>query len=426
MPIVLILWGCVLDDNVIGNLVNTTEVFLRDTNTLFTPTIIENTKNISTDTLIERTITPEKIPFYHNTCVNITNEEYLLSSGTLVLFDDMNQLIGYDINKKQKVIIGETKSVAVAVNPEKFAYVDKNDKLLKIVSNKLELINGIPTQGDWYGVVDWAKEEKLIIEGIQTRDDGSMLLPSLLSILDLQTREIRELSSGYPKMYLYSYGHPRWGKYSKYSMVLNSDLDRLVYLYDEPKGPRIVLWNLIENKEVSHLFIHDYFYNGGTPIWSFDGNEFIASVPIKYKSNSGEEFTNIDDELPYKGGNELILVTKNGEVNRMTYFTTNNEAEQYNKAWSPNGKLIAFWMRIKSGNGKWEIGLLDKETKEVTNLCVEGGDGSMPIYWSPDGNRIIISYIDDSHIQNAIIIDINNKKGYKLDIQDYILGWMEY
>jgi hypothetical protein len=423
--LLVIFYGCTILQKENNDLFTYTDSIFAKTTTLSTSSESNNINMAKTGTLIEETKNPDIVPNYSRMCATINNEDKFITSGRIILVDEKNRLIMYDIRSKQRKYFGETKSVAVVVEPTKLAYIDNISNDLKIISNDMECMNEIPAQGKWYGVVDWADEEKVLIEEIQTREDGTMILPSLLILVDYSTEEIDEIPSNYPNMYLYTYGFPRWGKYSKYAIVLNSLLDRLVYLYDEPEGPQLVLWDCIRNTEIHHLYIHDYYYNGGEPIWTDDGVEFVASVPIKYKANTGEEYINIDDDIPYYGGNELVSVTKDGKVDRLTYFTTVDKAEQNNKAWSPDGKIIAFWMKNNINEDKWEIGLLDKETKKVINLCVGGGDGSMPIHWSPDGNNVITSYYDDNNYQNVVIIDINTLTGTTLDIQEYILGWME-
>ena len=93
--------------------------------------------------------------------------------------------------------------------------------------------------------------------------------------------------------------------------------------------------------------------------------------------------------------------------------------------WSPNGKLVAYWLKIENDNRGWQLAVLNTETGEIINYCVGGGDGSFPIVWSPDDDQIISTFRNgDNGKLEVLLIDINKEIAYIIDDEEVVFGWM--
>jgi len=187
----------------------------------------------------------------------------------------------------------------------------------------------------------------------------------------------------------------------------------------------------------SYLYDGQYMSVDGVsnnpPQWSFDGARvaLISTAPEKQV-----------------GVDEIFALTKDGEIQRLTYFANHfDKAKINNLSWSPDSKSIAFWVTLEpppyqlSANAYQDVRLavLNTETLEITVYCISGDNIGLengvpspkfiseqipaPI-WSPDGMQIVVEnrYADDN--SRLILLDIPSGKAVEIGKDIEPVGWM--
>ena len=198
------------------------------------------------------------------------------------------------------------------------------------------------------------------------------------------------------------------------------------YKYTETLS-ELVLWDLEKKRDIARLQID---VSNTFPWWSPDGTRFITGGFWWSKEQNSE--------LPDVGGLELVSVNVDGEIKRLSYYTTKYTAYTYDYIWSPDGQKIAFWMdildpnnsRSRSYHGPYELATLDINTGEVINYCIRGLD--YPV-WSPDGQQLAIraSIIDNQayeDVRDVYIVDLEEKIAVRSTDSGHqtVTGWMVY
>src|SRR5262249_34934011 len=127
-------------------------------------------------------------------------------------------------------------------------------------------------------------------------------------------------------------------------------------------------------------------YWGDTPLWTPDGKQFIIA-------------TNLDTTHPLASAQEFFAVSRDGEIRQLTHFMDYYQEIEIldDYSLSPNGKLLAFWIRAKPSQfDNPRLAVLNIETGEVTNYCIKGDpfpdNGVYPDIpaWSPDGTQLLV------------------------------------
>ena len=120
---------------------------------------------------------------------------------------------------------------------------------------------------------------------------------------------------------------------------------------------------------------------GGTtdlaPRWSPDGlriayHSYVASIATKYGNSDRDS--------------EIWVINTDGSGRRQL---TNNNAEDSNPDWGPDGRRIAFQ---SNRDGNYEIYLINSDGSGLKRLTNHPGDDTFP-RWSPDGEWI--AFISD-------------------------------
>lgn len=227
-------------------------------------------------------------------------------------------------------------------------------------------------------------------------------------------------------------------------------MDYVVYAGLKDTAQKIreyVLWDKTSQTRMAALpgssYSGSYLYAGeilqkdgvsnNSPRWSPDDSRVAIVSPA-----SEDQF----------GLDEIFAITKDGEIQRLTYFANHFEKANIGKMnWSPDGKQIAFWVTLEPGSyelpqGTYQdvrLAILDTETLEMTYYCLSGdsiglknglsspefllSDIPAPI-WSPDGQQIVIENrytVDDSRL---ILLDIPSGKAVEIGKNIEPVGWM--
>lgn len=204
-----------------------------------------------------------------------------------------------------------------------------------------------------------------------------------------------------------------------HGMTFDPTLTRIVYpgeTLDEGKSS-IVLWD-VQARQIVVNVPTDIVYNYlGRPVWNRDGSQFAISLSVNY-------------HLAGPAEQELFTISRDGEVKRWTYLT-----EHYNYVilsdfrWSPDERYIAFgWTRTLEEEDIIiaRLGIVDTQTSIFTDYCIPYGSKASYLFWSPDGQQVLVSYMDQEQENlRFILVDIFRQyAAYMADDMGEIIGWM--
>jgi hypothetical protein len=381
-------------------------------------TITSNYQQTNTDSMIN---TPtDNLEF---NCSNIIVVPQLHGQGKLITHNNVNdEMYLYDLVDGKILTLG-TLYTSISIYHGKIAFIDYQKKKLFIVNANNEIIFTLPSEKEWSGVIDWLNDHEILIEVTPRLPNGGWHPPSSTITLDINNGTIAEILSKYPNIYNSSNELVEWGKYSFTRTIYNKKFTLVAYL-SEQKSFQIILWDIIHNLELTHLSISDQRYQDSTPVWRQDDEEFVTSVPLKITYANSEVFSNLITEFPYSGGNEIVSVSKDGIITRLTYLTIKYYAEESSLSWSYNMQYIAFWMKL-SQKDEWSLSILDRYHGKIVNYCIHGGDGSMPIYWTRDNMYIYTTYFGEMDQGHIIKLDLLKNEAENYQSNEPIEGWIE-
>lgn len=359
-------------------------------------------------------------------CLQPSNtQSFSVVEGNIAtLSDEANIISLWNLDNEPSLALGRVEILGgVSSTYEKIAYIDADRQEVVVVSAQGEEIAAVPAQDNWVEVLDWVDGENLLIGNMPLRGNGGWSPPSSTIILNIASGKYIEIFPDYPDIYPYTSGPPNFDRYSYSITSYDSTLTRVVYPGVTQIDFFIALWDVTNKHEIVRLQLPYSYY---PPKWKSDGSSFIISAPPKYADLEGKLHRNILDELPYVDGNELFSVSRDGEIKRLTFLTTKYKAEESAYMWSPNGKLVAFWLKIENDNRGWQLAILNTETGKITNYCVGSGDGSFPIVWSPDDDQIISTFRNaDNGKLESILVNINTEIAYVIHEEEVVFGWMD-
>lgn len=346
-------------------------------------------------------------------CAKTSNNNSVdITPNGLIVFTSQSQP-GYsyllDLKTGKRIVVSDSSTgFVISPNGEKLAYIDyqRNTLVVTDSSNSKPII--IQNADNGLKPAQWLDNKRLVLN--KTSNQISVALDSLV-ILDLFTKEEKELNPGYPDI---RDGHNQinWQGYASSRAIPNPSLTYLVYPI-KGEGRPVVLWNIDSGSEVRKIYWSDYW---STPWWSPDGKQFIISA-----SPSFDKFTNVENSLNFIGGSELFSVAQTGEIKRLTYLTTTYFAIEFGYIWSPDGQKVAFWFRDKnnSTDNSWRLATLDIKSGVVTDNCLTNPNTSILI-WSLNSEGLLLTTEKDG----IIFVDIR-KNIISHVIQDGIaIGWM--
>jgi len=364
-------------------------------------------------------------------CLEVTGmqPESTTASGTLVIHSSEVGENDYLLDLTSMTPTRESIGLTAVVSPD-------NRKLAVVVDNQIEirdanwnLLSSFPKEADWQ-IERWLDGYQLLIDvGQNAPQAQSWRLPQLLvvnattgeSTLAFDATSIPGIQDRYdPSL---DFGSPS-------RLVPDSSLSVMIFPArgDADEVP-VVLWDLERHVEIGRLTNLGPF--GGTPTWSPDGSKAVVAAPIRFTTDKGA-FDNLAGEVSV-GGAELLSISRQGKVRRLSYVTSLVIAAPSAPAWSPDGRFLAYWLAVRDdANYPGErLAVVDTETGLVTNYCVAGyrreQDGQSPApIWSPDGKWIALTVPNATDVgqTDILLVDLAEKRASQVADHATLLGWM--
>ncbi len=276
----------------------------------------------------------------------------------------------------------------------------KNYDILRTVD---EIIKTYDTQGqeDW-NRGRWLDNERMFFQYWLVPNGGTIV------IYNPFTGEQKNMRLDLPNPYIV---HESLGKVAWVKADIDPTLKRVLY---NDKDERLVLWDLDTQKEIASL-PSPMDVTDGT--WSPDGKEFAIPSPSSI------------DAL-----NELLIIDMDGTV-KITSFNQKYPFANVSTrpSWSPDGRRIAFWLKINIANAdpktlrQW-LAIIDTTTLETQIYCLSSGKpptGGGSIVWSPDSTQVIVNTDALSEEVKPMLVDLTNLTQTELDTHGLrVTDWM--
>jgi Tol biopolymer transport system component len=273
--------------------------------------------------------------------------------------------------------------------------------------------NNIATAIDDDGLEQWLDDDQLIVTyGYTPWIEATTL------ILNPFTGDWKSYNSNYPGLFTTVGTSHYWDKFQVTRAVYHPSLNLLIY----PSYAGMVLWDLRTKQAVTTLY-DDNFRATTDPVWAPDGSSFIIDL-----------FSSRSDPNQYVNRN-LFQVFPNGELKQLTSFSGKYPGEFVDYVWSPDGSSIAFWI-LQEGTDEqrasYQLAVLNISTHQINKYCIpsdlgEGGFPQRAPVWSLNSQYLVVAASSkvESGQSQAVLLNLSDKKVYKLGIDVYPAGWMK-
>jgi len=237
---------------------------------------------------------------------------------------------------------------------------------------------------DWIG---WGWWDNNHLEILRRLPNNPFVYSSIF--INPLTDQEKELLPNFPEIYQLAPPLP-YG-----TAVYDPSLKLVVYPRMGTDRKEFVLWDLRDSRPITTLPTIDFILS--EPRWAPGGDQFV--VPI------------IDNET-----DNFFRVSRDGHIEQITdlaryYPGVVFRIRQFR--WSPDGRFIAFWLAISSGD-KWDerLAILDLDNQGVVDYCISGfgtGGGSAPPIWSPSSKQLVVESLDKQNdITQTVLLDIEH------------------
>jgi Tol biopolymer transport system component len=317
-----------------------------------------------------------------------------------------------------------------AVSPDyrRLAYTDlASDELIGIDSSASEVFV-LPDPEERLSPAMWLTDDLLVVSRKVGRE-GDDFTPDETLVVDIKSETTITIPSDLPEFDTVMRAPFQWGNLGLNRIALNPSMTRAVYPALDMPYDHLVLWDLDSQREI--MRIQQHFTEGGVmispPAWAPDGNQFLTSAPVRYRLG-GEDYVNVDDPNPSLGGFELISVSADGTVRRLTNLTSTGWARELDWGWSPDGEKVGFWVERGLGSeGMRQLAVLDLQSGAVVAFCLAGR--GTPI-WSPDGDWLAVNVYDGeaaytgAGVPRAVIVDPETGNWAVVSDRSQVVGWL--
>lgn len=280
---------------------------------------------------------------------------------------------------------------------------------------------------NWWGVIDWINDQKIVIQNMPLKN-GQVYPPSSVLVFNLTTGDKSEYEPNYPEIYSFAGGAPNWGIHAFTLASYNNSFSRVAYLASSNDDSPIILRDVDNQQGLLRLHGNDFDYGGG-PQWFKNGSAFIVTVFPVYTDWKGKVYQNFKDNIPYQDGDELALVSSDGDIKRLTFLTQNATVGEEGISLSPSNSKVAFWLNMNYKSGDMQavrqLAILDIKSGELTNLCLAGGDFPYPPIWSGDENFLLVTVSDTmKNVSEVILVDLKDQQAAIISKNSVAAGWL--
>ena len=201
------------------------------------------------------------------------------------------------------------------------------------------------------------------------------------------------------------------------SVKYDPSLELVVYeKYDEKNGPALVLYDRLNGKTLASLPDNSYEHYLNDPIWSADGQFFVAALIQGYTPDHSD-----DPE-------DWFRIGRDGTVEQLTHFKEQNLNEKLSEAHlSPDGKKLAFFVQLPPDANHYLI-VLDLNSRVMTDYCLSGGFSSAGyLVWSPDARYLVVSQSNPlTPLDRTVLIDLENGQAMQVSEEEntHPEGWL--
>jgi hypothetical protein len=280
-------------------------------------------------------------------------------------------------------------------------------------------LKAIPWEKGWFAIAGWLDDQRLVINiaNMNPLESHAKKAPTLL-VLNPFTGGRQALPPNFPNIYTLP-PIPEWDYWG--ITMYDPTLTRVAYLTDQYE---IAVWDMQKGKSMgSSPAPYKMGSYGAMPRWSPDGSQFV-----------------VEGWVPGQSFSELYLVSRDGQVEKLTNLNAAEKPRYYdnarllNTSWSPDGRYIAAWLDTPSlgDQHEMELAIVDSETGQVINYCLRvmyGGEDfvgerpPMPI-WSPDGKQlVVVDWYEKDH-RRVILVDPGQGFAAQIASDMQPAGWM--
>lgn len=384
-----------------------------------------------------------------NRCPNIS-PQFVPSDrigGILYMRERVGLITLLNLQNGEQESLGSVGNLDVSPNRMRLAYFELDENTLSW-SLVVQMLDGgptkikLPTLDGALRMSGWHDNEHLLFQMVG--DTATNPAPNTIMILNPLNGEKKTHILDFPNID----NGVEWG--FSWSAAYSQDMDYVLYAGIKENTDNVheyVLWSNASKSKIISLpgssYKDFYLYAGeiiqldgvraNSPQWDPDDSRVLIISP------ASADRIEVD---------EIFAITKNGDVQRLTYFENHFEKVQISKmSWSPDGKNIAFWTALDPRvfdpePGAYQdirLAILDTETLDVTFYCISGdsigltngppsakfisNDIPAPI-WSPTGQQVIVENRYTSDASRLILLDIQKEVAVQVGENMKPIGWM--
>jgi dipeptidyl aminopeptidase/acylaminoacyl peptidase len=352
-------------------------------------------------------------------CVNLTETplDTNVLNGLLVVYDrdtytdyffdpKSTQILDIEDKTQLSPIAPNTDISIIKISPnKKFLQAFLTGKSNGILRTVDKIVKTYDTQGqeDW-NRGRWLDNEHMFFQ-YWAYPNGNTIV-----IYNPFTGEQKEIQLNLPKPYIVIDGG---GKAAWVKADIDHSLTRVLY---NDEDERLVLWDLESQREIASLPSSTDLLEG---TWSPDGKEFAVPSPLLTSPST-----------------ELFTIDMDGTVKKLTDFNQKYPFANVDTrpAWSPDGRRIAYWLKISGAATadpetlqQW-LAITDTTTLDTQIYCLSsnkppatGGN----IVWSPDSTKIIVDTDVSSEGEKPVLVDLTHLTQTALDTHGLTVSdWM--